>query len=41
LGCLKVTDDVAMGDERTELLSPIRLSFVDWVTGGERQTGGN
>jgi hypothetical protein len=25
----------------TLFLSPIRLSFVDWVTGGERQRGGN
>jgi hypothetical protein len=45
LGCLKVIDDVAMRGERTGLttllLSPVRLSFVDWVTGGERQRGGN
>jgi hypothetical protein len=45
LGCLKVIDDVAVRGEGTGLttllLSPIRLSFVDWVTGGERQKGGN
>jgi hypothetical protein len=36
---------VAVRGERTRsttlLLSPLRHSFVDWVTGGERQRGGN
>jgi hypothetical protein len=43
LCCLRLIDDVAVRGERTGLttllLSPIRLSFVDWVTGGERQRG--
>jgi hypothetical protein len=46
--CLRLSqvgDDVAVGErERTELTTflPVlsRLSFVDWVTGGERQRGG-
>jgi hypothetical protein len=45
LGLARVGDDVAVGErERTGSTTflPVlsRLSFVDWVTGGERQRGG-